>query len=89
VDPHTINRTEPFPRNDWLEISGLRSLTLEAAIDNVVGCKLERSEKHANGSAKVSCNNLFPTITQPGFQIAEITRGVAEYFNACRSAKKR
>ena len=70
-----------------LDLAGV--LTLEAAIDNVVGCKLERFEKHANGGAKITRDNVFATITQPSLQIAEITRGVAEYFNACRPAKKR
>jgi hypothetical protein len=64
-------------------------LTLSASLDNVVGCKLDRFAKHVKaGASGLTAENAFSTVTQPRLQIAEITRGVAEYFNACRPANK-
>jgi hypothetical protein len=64
--------------------------TLNAAIDGVVGCKLDRFTKHAkDGSAALTSESAFATITQPRLQIAEIVRGVADHFNACRPPKKK
>jgi hypothetical protein len=70
-----------------LDIQSL--LTLIAAIDNVVGCKLERFTKHVkSGDAGLTAESAFDAITQPRLQIAELVRGIADYFNACRPPKK-
>lgn len=63
-------------------------LALLQAIDGVVGAKLGRFSKHARGNS-LTAENAFATITDPVVQIAEITRCIAEYFNAALPPKQK
>ena len=68
-----------------LDIAGL--LTLLASIDQVVGSKLDRFRKHVNNVASLKAETAFDAITQPRLQISELTRGIADFFNASRPGK--
>lgn len=59
-------------------------LRLNQALDRVVGCKEQRFSNHANRVAQLTKDTAFCTITQPDSQIAELVRGICEFFNAER-----
>lgn len=64
-------------------------IALVASLDNIVGAKLLRFEGYLRSRrSNSSAHDTFDAITQPRLQIAEITRGIADFFNATRPATK-
>ena len=68
-----------------LDTSGL--LALLASLDNVVGSKLKRFNRHIKETATLTEESAFRHITQPRLQIAELVRGVLTLFAARRHPK--
>ncbi len=63
---------------DWLN-------PLNAALDRVVGCKANRFSAAAQKTNRaIKREDAFCQITQPQVQIAELVRGICEFFNAVR-----
>lgn len=63
---------------DWLN-------PLNAALDRVVGCKANRFSAAAQKTnMAIKREDAFCQITQPQMQIAELVRGICEFFNAVR-----
>jgi len=67
--------------DDWLH-------HLNVALDRVVGCKNVRFTDHVLSMDDLTRENAFCTITQPETQIAELVRGICEFFNAIRAEDK-
>lgn len=69
------------------DVEGL--LTLLAALDGVVGAKLNRFASHFANRDKLTKETAFCEITHPEKQIDELVRGICEYFNASQPTKQR
>ena len=64
-------------------------LTLIAALDGVVGAKLNRFADYFRNRSGLNKEMAFCAITQPEKQIEELIRGVCEFFNAAQPVKQR
>lgn len=72
--------------SNGLNVSGL--LALLASLDQVVGVKNNRFEKHLSDD-KLTKETAFEVITDPMAQISEIVRSICDFFNATRNAKSK
>lgn len=59
-------------------------LRLNQALERVVGYKEQRFSGHATRVGSLTKESVFCSITQPANQIAELVRGICEFFNAER-----
>lgn len=64
-------------------------LTLFAALDGVVGAKLNRFVSYQRKWEELTKETAFCEITHPEKQIEELIRGVCEFFNAAQQVKQR
>lgn len=72
--------------SNGLSVTGL--LALLTSLDQIVGVKNTRFEKHLSNT-KLTKETAFEAITDPMIQISEIVRSICDFFNATRNEKSK